>query len=138
MRPKGIIMQRVLPCLLIAFLLSACASKPVLYPNSTYKKRGKERAQKDIDHCMKEAEQFLESKKGKKILRQGGKGSLLGGAIGAVSGIFSGDVASGALQGAAIGGTAGAGSAALSPDELKRAYVNRCLQKKGYNIMGWD
>jgi ADP-ribosylglycohydrolase len=58
--------------------------------------------------------------------------------MGAVSGIFSGNIARGALMGSAIGGAGGAAAGALSPDEIKRRYVNTCLNEKGYQVLGWD
>lgn len=125
---------------LLAFLLlfTACASKPVLYPNSKLKKVGKERSQKDIEVCTAEADEYLESGKGKKIAKSAGAGAVIGGAMGAVAGIFSGDLGRGAFQGAAIGGVGGGAAGSLSPDEIKRSYVNQCLEDKGYQIIGWD
>jgi len=125
----------IILCLLF---FSACTSRPVLYPNDVYKTKGKVAANNDIDICVKDADQFLESDNGKKIAKSAGFGAVVGGAMGAVSGIFFGDVAGGAARGAAIGGAGGAVSGALSPDEIKHRYVNKCLSDKGYHVMGWD
>lgn len=118
--------------------LCSCASKPVLYPNQKLKRLGKEKGQKDIELCMSEADEYLESGKGKKIAKSAGAGAVIGSAMGAVAGIFSGDLAKGAFQGAAIGGAGGGAAGAMSPDEIKRSYVNQCLQDKGYQVIGWD
>jgi uncharacterized membrane protein len=123
---------------LLLFLLAGCASKPVLYPNKKLKAVGKEASKKDIDMCMAEADAYLESAEAKKILRGAGKGSIFGGAVGAVTGLLTGNVVRGATSGAAIGATAGGVGAAISPDQLERAYVNQCLEKKGYQVLGWD
>lgn len=118
-------------------LLVGCASKPVLYPNQTYKNRGEEQARADTKQCMDDADQFLKSEKGKRIVKDAGRGSIVGGAIGIVSGLFSGDMAGSIGRGAAVGAAAGGAGSAVSPDQLKQAYVNRCLAEKGYEVMGW-
>lgn len=118
--------------------LASCSSKPVLYPNQKLKTVGKEKSQQDIDACLAEADQFLESEKGKKMVKSAGSGAFMGAAMGAVSGLIFGDVKKAVTSGAAIGGTAGAAGAVISPDELKQRYVNRCLANKGYDVMGWN
>jgi hypothetical protein len=122
-------------CLLL--LLVGCASKPVLYPNQTFKSRGEDQARADTKLCMDDADRFLKSEKGKAILKDAGRGSIVGGAIGIVTGIFSGDMVGSLGRGAAIGAAAGGAASAVSPDQLKQAYVNRCLAEKGYEVMGW-
>jgi len=128
--------------LLLSFILlltfSSCASRPKLYPNDTLKKRGKEASQKDIDQCLADADTYLESPTGKKMVKSAGAGAVVGGAIGAVAGIFSGNMARGAAQGAAMGGVGGAAGGALSPDQVKHNFVNQCLSEKGYRVLGWD
>lgn len=124
--------------LMTFFLLLSCASRPVLYPNNKYKVLGKEGANEEIDLCMKEGDEFLESPRAKKVLASSGQGAAVGGAAGVVSGIISGDWLKGLLSGAAIGGAAGAAAGSVTPDRLKQAYVNRCLQNKGLDVIGWD
>lgn len=116
----------------------SCASKPKLYPNQTYKARGKTAAESDIKKCMDEADTYLESSEGKKIAKSAGFGAVVGGAVGAVAGAFSGDIARGAAQGAAMGGVGGGTAGAMTPDELKHRYVNQCLNELGYRVLGWD
>ncbi len=124
--------------ILILLMSYACSSKPVLYPNQALKSAGKGQAQKDIDQCLADADTYLESPKAKKILGSTGKGALFGGAVGAVTGALTGNFGQGLAHGAAIGGTAGAVGESISPDELKRSYVNRCLAEKGYQVLGWE
>ena len=100
--------------------------------------KGKKIAEADVDKCMEEAEDYLESNEAKKVLKSTGFGAAVGGAMGAVAGAFYGDISGGAARGAAIGGTGGAVSGSLTPDQLKRRYVERCLSSKGYDIIGWD
>ncbi|MCB9091979.1 MAG: cell envelope biogenesis protein OmpA [Halobacteriovoraceae bacterium] len=119
-------------------MLCGCSSNPVLYPNQKYKKVGKEKAKRDIQVCKDESEEFLESSKGKQILKGAARGGIFGTIMGGVTGLITGDVGKGLAQGAVIGGAAGATAEAISPDELRRAYVNTCLRDKGYRVLGWD
>lgn len=126
-----------LALLILIVAITGCASKPKLYPNSTYKS-DPEKAKVSIDQCMADSETYLESSKGKQVTKGAGAGAIIGGAMGAVSGIFTGNIVRGATQGAAIGGAGGAAGGAISPDQLKRNYVNQCLGEKGYQVLGWD
>lgn len=129
---------KILILIFISSLISSCASRPKLYPNETMKRKGKEASDADVNLCMKDADAYLESDTGKKMVKSGGFGAVVGGAMGAVAGAFSGNIARGAAQGAAMGGAGGAAAGAMSPDELKHRYVNRCLADKGYEVLGWD
>jgi hypothetical protein len=122
----------------VVLTLSACASRPKLYPNETYKMKGKQASEADVDQCLKEADDYVDSAEGKKLLKSTGFGAAVGGAMGAVAGAFYGDIGGGAARGAAIGGAGGAVSGALSPDELEHRYVNQCLADKGYHVLGWN
>lgn len=118
--------------------LLGCASRPKLYPNDRYKSVGKEVAQRDTDQCIKDAEAYLESSKGKQIAKGAGGGAAMGAAFGAVTGIFYGNPVRGALRGGTVGGAVGGTAGALSPDQIKQRYVNQCLAEKGYQVIGWD
>lgn len=123
---------------LLTFILISCSSRPKLYPNEKLRKSGKEVADKDIDQCIEDGDKYLESSKGKKIAKGAGAGAAIGGAIGAVSGMFTGSLGRGVVRGGAIGAAAGGTSSALSPDQIKRNYVNQCLTDRGYRVIGWD
>lgn len=122
----------------LLLLTSGCSSSPVLYPNAKYESVGKEVAQSDIEACEQKADDFLESPKGKQILAGAGGGAAVGSAVGAVGGLFSGDFLGSLVRGAAIGGAAGATAGAISPDSLKRRFVEQCLGRLGYQVIGWD
>lgn len=122
---------------LLLFLV-ACASKPQLYPNQKLKSVGKEAAQKDIDKCIADADAYLESSKGKQVAKGAGAGAAIGAAMGAVGGMFTGNMGRGLVRGGAIGAAGGGAAGAVSPDQLKRRYVNQCLAEKGYQVLGWD
>lgn len=124
--------------LVLLLLVVSCASKPQLYPNQKFKSAGKEVAKKDIDQCMADSEAYLKSSKGKQVAKGAGAGAAIGAAMGAVGGMFTGNMGRGAVRGGAIGAAGGGAAGAISPDELKRRYVNQCLGEKGYQVIGWD
>lgn len=124
--------------LIILLALASCASKPKLYPNQKLKSVGKEVASQDIDQCMNDAEEYLETDEAKRITKGAGKGAVVGAAMGAVFGAFTGNLGTGALRGGAVGAAGGGAVTAMSPDQLKRRYVNHCLSEKGYHVLGWD
>lgn len=120
--------------ILMAAFLTACASRPKLYPNEKFESVGPVHAESDVDRCMKMADEYLKGEKGKQVAKGAGKGAVMGGVIG---GIFSGGLR-GAARGAVAGGAIGGTASALSPEQLKRQYVNTCLGRKGYQVLGWD
>ena len=123
---------------LTIFIFTSCASRPQLYPNQKLKTVGKEKAQEDTDKCIAEADEYLKSSKGKNIAKGAGAGAAVGAAMGAVAGMFTGNVGSGLVRGGAIGAAGGGTAGALTPDQMKRRYVNQCLADKGYRVLGWD
>ena len=131
-------MKNSLINLIVILLITSCASRPQLYPNDTFKRKGEEASSADIDQCLSDADAYLESSKGKQILKGAGSGSVIGGAVGAVSGLLSGNLLRGAATGAVIGGAGGAAAGAITPDQLKHNFVNQCLSDKGYKVIGWN
>ncbi len=129
-------MKKIL--LLSLVMLMSCAAKPKLYPNDKLKSVGQEKADEDIDECIADADTYLKSGKAKTVAKSAGAGAVIGGAIGAVGGLFTGNVGGGLLRGGAMGGAGGGAVGALTPDQIKRRYVNQCLGEKGYNVLGWD
>lgn len=124
--------------LLLLLVMTSCASRPQLYPNQKLKAVGKEESRKDVDACIADAETYLESSKGKQIAKGAGGGAAVGAAMGAVVGMFTGNLGRGLVRGGAIGAAGGGAAGAISPDQLKRNYVNQCLADKGYRVIGWD
>lgn len=114
--------------------ISACASRPKLYPNQKFETVGAPAAEADVDQCMAKADEYLKGEKAKQVAKGAGRGAVMGGVIG---GLFSGGLR-GAARGAVAGGAIGGTASALSPEQLKRQYVNNCLSEKGYQILGWD
>lgn len=131
--------------LIIICFLSSCASfRPVLNDNEQYRRVGDLKAEQDIDSCIAAADVYLEKHKAERLKNQVGRQALGGAIVGGIFGALTGDTRS-ALAGAAAGGIVGAGGGYLDekskdnfkPDELKQAYIAKCLQEKKYEILGW-
>jgi len=125
--------------------LAGCATtqRPVLYPNAKLQREGNELAQRDIDDCMKLAEEHgVSAGSDARVAREAGEGAAVGGATGAVAGAIGGrSVGESAAAGAAIGGVAGGVRGAVRSDRPSQAYrgfVQRCLRERGYEVIGWQ
>jgi hypothetical protein len=133
--------MRLLLALLAAAALSACASpRPKFYPNQHYQEVGADEAKKDADACYQEAKAFVKANPMTPVARRTGWGAATGAAMGAVIGAITGDFRGALESGAAAGGVGGAAQGAYEgtqPDELVRAYTDRCLAEKGYSVLGW-
>lgn len=132
-------------CAALAF--SACSgARPVLYENTQLQTVGKEVADQDIEACKQAAESAgAEEGSGTagRVVTSTGVGAGVGAASGAVGGAISGAAGQGSLIGAASGAVWGllmglfsAGSS--QPSQAYTNYVNRCLQEKGYEVVGWE
>jgi hypothetical protein len=135
----------ILPIMLAA---GACAPKrPVLYPNEQYRRAGERAAQRDVDDCIRRAEQYTSSSNGREVREVAGKtavGAGTGAAVGAVVGAIDGDPGRNAARGAAAGGTAGFVHGMFGvfgkndPPDIQKAFVERCLRERGYDTLGWE
>ena len=126
-------------------LVLACASpKPVLYPNLHYQQVGAQAAERDILQCSDlAASSGAGVSDGKAV--ETAKRTAGGGAIGAASGAVGGAIVGSAGTGAAIGAASGATASLLRslfgskpPSQTHMRFVDRCLQERGYEPMGWD
>jgi hypothetical protein len=139
------------PPLLILAALSclACATpRPVLYPNATLERVGRERAQRDVDECLALAERDV-GRRGrgagegmaKRTAARTATGAATGAAIGAAVGGSAARGAAGGAAGAAAHSVVGAilhpARARGGPDPVFRRYVDRCLHERGYDVIGW-
>ncbi|HWC50051.1 MAG TPA: glycine zipper family protein [Nitrospira sp.] len=128
-------------------LLSACSGpRPVLYDNTHLQTVGKEMADEDIEAC-KEAAESAGADEGSgaagRVATSTGVGAGVGAASGAVGGAISGAAGQGSLIGAASGAVWGLLMGLFSvgssqPSQAYTNYVNRCLQEKGYEVVGWE
>ena len=145
-----------LPVLYIALLavLAGCAAtgpnspsaKPVLYPNATLTRVGESQARAETDGCMARAAQagLTPDQKTNQVGRRAGEGAAAAGVASAVGALITGrssDILRAGATGAAIGGSAGAVSGAFNNDKVNpvyRQFVQRCLQEKGFDVIGWN
>ncbi|CAH2032090.1 glycine zipper family protein [Trichlorobacter ammonificans] len=129
--------------LLVAFcIMSGCAAqRPVLYPNDRYKAVGEEKAQQEIDHCLKLADDAgTDDDRAAELAKRTGTAVVVGGATGAVVGAITGAVGRGSLVGAAAGGSVALLSGlfkASEPTPIYKRFVEFCLFEKGYQPIGW-
>ena len=127
-----------------ATVLLGCAAvqqRPVLYPNVKFKQVGEASAQRDVDDCVALAERAGATSGGGSAARGGVQGAAIGGAAAAVGSLIrGGSVFNNAAAGAAVGGTAGAVGGAFRDGEgspVFRNFVGRCLNERGYDVIGW-
>ncbi len=123
------------------FALGCAQQRPVLYPNPYLKTVGQERAEADINDCIRLAsEQGARGDASVQVAKETAEGGAVGGAVGAGVGAVFSSVGRGTGAGAA-GGAAGALTRGLfrssEPDPVFRGFVDRCLREKGYEPIGW-
>lgn len=127
---------------LAAMVLVGCADKrPVLYPNAHLKQVGEEAARRDVDECIRYAQESgAEGSKGTEIAKNTAGGAAMGGAVGAATGAVLGSLGRGTAAGAAGGAAGGLVKGIFDsddPDPVFKNFVDRCLRDKGYESIGW-
>lgn len=127
-------LSRIITLSLFILALSSCSStpsRPQLYPNQTLKDKGNEKAQIDINECLKESEDYLKTPEGEKLRKSADSSS-----IGTSVGIGFGSGGTGVGLGVGVGG---GGRRRLSGEEqVRRNFTNQCLVNRGYQIVGWE
>ena len=126
---------------MILFLVGCSGPRPVLYPNEYLSQVGQDQAKEDIAQCRQLADEHISSNTGKKIATN----TAIGAGVGAASGAIIGAVSGAAGRGTAIGAVSGATGAFFyglfnspKPSRAYRNFVNKCLEKKGYEPTGWE
>ena len=119
--------KKIFSFFIFLLILEACAShsRPNLYPNAVLKERGPVRAQEDIDQCLRDADEYLNTPEGKKVASGGVSTTAVGLGVGFGSG------------GVGLGAGVGSGSI-VSGADVKRGFVNQCLENKGYQVLVWE
>jgi len=149
----GVIITTKLITIIFAAAMAAlvgCASqRPVLYPNARLNQVGTSAAERDIDLCMRMAQDYVSSgvrteKAAEAAAIGGGTGAVVGAAAGAAGGAVVGRAGTAAAVGAAGGGAAGGTHGLIhglsgrhDPDPVYKNFVNRCLRERGYDPIGW-
>ena len=127
-------------CIITILFFTGCASGPVLYPNAHLRQVGEDQAQKDVAECEVLADQYVKSDAGIEAAKStavgGAGGAVIGGAAGAVTGHLGRGIGIGAAAGAAAGLVQGIIKAS-EPSPIFKSFMARCLQEKGYEIVGW-
>lgn len=127
-------LSRIITLSLFIIALTSCSStpsRPELYPNQTLKDKGNEKAQVDINECLKDSENYLKTPEGEK-LRKSANSSSIGTSIGVGFG------GGGSSVGLGVGVGSGGGYRRLSGEEqVRRNFTNQCLINRGYQIVGW-
>lgn len=138
-------MFKIFFALLIVLTMEGCASThPVLYPNQYFNSVGSKAAERDVANCMELAEAAGADSGGGEAGRAATNavgGAAIGAASGAVGGAVVGAAGSGSAIGAVTGATAGLLHWIFSEPTRSPAFenfVNRCLQERGYQPVGWD
>lgn len=138
-------MFKIILAMVIVLSVEGCAStRPILYLNEHFNTVGSKAVERDIEGCMELAEAAGAdsggSDAGQAAARTAG-GAAVGAASGAVGGAVVGAAGSGSAIGAVTGATAGLLHWIFSEPERSPAFenfVNRCLQERGYQPVGWD
>lgn len=127
-------------------LMMGCSSfepkKPQLYPNEKAARTSSFQSNQDIQRCMAMADEYIkEPNKYASIAKQGLIGGAVGAGTGAVAGTITGNAGRGTGAGAAVGGMIGVLKGLSEMNERSPSYerfVEHCLQKQGYEIVGWN
>jgi outer membrane lipoprotein SlyB len=131
--------MKCLPWILAVMLLASCATQPVVVAREGQQPSAGAAPQADVDACLAEAKQAVESDRAKEVAANTAEGAVVGGAVGAATGAVLGQ-GRGAGAGAAGGAAGGFVRSMLrwnDPDPVEKGYVNRCLRKRGYDVLGW-
>lgn len=135
----------LLPVLFACGLAAGCATQhPIVYPNSHLEKVGHEGYTRDYEACLRLAEEHVDTQSTEsEIAEKAAQGAVIGAASGAARGAVNGH---GGNAGSRAGAAAvGRGTSGLlgglfnnsGPPALVRRFVERCLTKKGYDVIGW-
>ena len=138
-------MPRSRSFLIIMLLVAGCAApKPILYPNAHLQEVGEEVANRDIEECLEMAKNAGATPSQGKSGHVAGStvvGGAIGSAAGAVGGAVVGHAGRGAMVGAASGATAGFLRGLFRrppPSSAHKQFVQRCLNERGYDPVGWE
>jgi outer membrane lipoprotein SlyB len=139
--PEETEQMKKIPFVILVFFLAGCTTGPTLYPNAHLQSVGEAQAQKDIADCEVLADQYVKSDAGIAVAKStaigGAGGAVVGGAVGAVTGSLGRGVGVGAAAGAATGLVHGIVQAS-DPSPIFKNFMTKCLQERGYEVIGWE
>lgn len=138
-------MKAILCAVVISASILACSptSKPILYPNEQLEKAGAVQADVDRSYCMSLADNYVKDPgKYQEMAKKGATSAVIGSAAGAVGGVIvGGNVGRSVGAGAAVGAIVSVLSDLVNSGQRSTSYerfVEHCLQKKGYEVTGWQ
>ena len=125
--------------------LTSCSSTrtPAFYPNDHLNRVGNIQAEVDSKYCQALADQYV---KQPNRYSSTAKEGTIGGALGAATGAVAGAITRGNV-GRSLGAGAAVGAIWSIANDLRRTgnvsptyqrFVERCLQQKGYETVGWN
>ena len=126
-----------------ASMLSGCStSRPIFYPNQHLQSTSQEEIDADLKFCTDLADKYAqEPDKYHDLARSGLTGGAVGAGAGALGGVIVGSNVGRSLgAGAAVGAVVAIANEILKNDDKSppyQAFVNYCMNKKGYEITGW-
>lgn len=137
-------MIRFVYAAILATALSACASnQPIVYQGGQAQSGNQAAVETAVADCRQQAEAAGANPYGSSAgtaARRTAQGAAVGAATGAVGGAIAGN----AGRGAGIGAATGAAATLIhslfnesAPNPAYRAYVERCLRDRGYELAGW-
>jgi hypothetical protein len=123
-------------------LLGACATTaPVVYPSAG---ADAARVARDTEQCRSQAAKAvgLNGRTAPGTARDAGQAATIGFAAAAVGSLVAGSKdAWQRARGAAAGGATGMATKVLlewnEPDEVHQEYVERCMKRRGHDVLGW-
>ena len=133
------------PFAVSVFLLAGCSAlpkpKPQFYPNQHFQDTTEAQRMSDVAYCEGLADQYIEAHPVKHTATDVAGGAVGGALLGVVGGAITGNAGEGAELGAGVGATAGLIKGVFEESEPSpnyKQFVNRCLDRKGYEVYGWS
>jgi hypothetical protein len=116
---------------------------PDLFPNEKLDRTPRGQVNADVRSCLSLADEYIKQpNKYGEMAKQGVVGGAVGAGTGALAGVITGNNAGRATgAGAAVGGILGVLNAASKMNDRSPSYqrfVEHCLQKQGYEVIGWS
>lgn len=145
MRRSPMALIFVVPLASVVLLVAGCSAipkpSPHFYPNQHYQDTTEADRMSDVAYCESLADQYIEAHPVKHTAKDVAGGAIGGAVLGVVGGAITGNVGEGAELGAGLGATAGLLKGVFDESEPSpnyKQFVNRCLDRKGYEVYGWS
>lgn len=124
---NGSMSRKILTAISLCWLLSACASKPIIDTQGV----DLVQYQEDLQDCAEIAEQI---NTGAAVAKSAGAGAAVGAAFGVVTSVITGDTSAIGYS-AAYGAVGGGSSGAFKADDEKAQVIKNCLRNRGYSVL---